>query len=62
MVVIAKTIEMMVTKVKKDKRMQNAMMEVWLPYVKKNDTQCCLKKYLSLSYCERRYDPCKDKK
>ena len=62
MVVIAETIEMMVTKVKKEKRMRRATTDVWLPYVKRNDTQGGLKKYHSVSYCKIMYDPCKDKK
>ena len=52
MVVIVESKEMMVNKVKKEKRLQKAMTDVWQPHVKRNDTKGSLKKYLSLSYCE----------
>ena len=35
----AETIEMMVTKVKKEKRMRRATTDVWLPYIKRNGTR-----------------------
>jgi hypothetical protein len=44
MVVIVETREMMVPKARKEKTMQKATTDVWLPYYKWNDTPGQLKK------------------